>query len=80
MGETHVLCLLSLRNPLEPRNYTTYFFSSVGGGSLQNAFYLALSKTMSKKSLKEKIIDFFLFFCIILKRVSVVLKVNIPFT
>lgn len=28
MGETHVLCLLSWRNPLEPKNYTTYFFSS----------------------------------------------------
>lgn len=24
-GETHVLCLVSLRSPLEPSNYTKYF-------------------------------------------------------
>lgn len=34
---------------------------------MQNAFHLALSKRMSKKFLKEKIIDFSLFFFIIFK-------------
>lgn len=27
MSETHILCLLSLRRPLETGNYSTYFFS-----------------------------------------------------
>lgn len=47
---------------------------------MQNAFHLALSKRTSKKFLKEKIINFSLFFFIIFKSIRVVLKVDIQFT